>query len=128
MGTLAAIAPIIGLFAGMITARLAKSELKQGKKYFILLQNILLATIIAIMTLNFGIIWAVASAVIAFLILWKFSYQLYLTPLLAVAAAKMPATQIPIFLYCIPTGTLNKDIKKILLVAVAYSIIAVLAS
>lgn len=126
MGTLAAIAPILGLFAGIITAKLAKSELQQGKKYFILLQNILLAVIIAIMTLNFGKTWAVLSAVATFIILWKFSHQLYLTPLLAVVAAKMPATQIPIFLYCIPTGTLSKDMKKIVLVAIAYALIAVL--
>lgn len=126
MGTLAAIAPILGLLAGTIAAKLAKSELKQGQKYFILLQNIILSIIIAIITLNFGIIWAVLSAVAAFIILWKFSYQLYLTPLLAISAAKIPETQAPIFLYCIPTGTLNKDIKKILLVAIAYALIAVL--
>ncbi len=38
MGTLAHIAPVLGLLAGIITARLAKSELKQGEKYFKILQ------------------------------------------------------------------------------------------
>lgn len=128
MGTLAALAPILGLFAGTITARLAKSEARQGQKYFILLQNTIFSVIIAIITLNFGITWAILSAILAFIILWKFSCQLYLMPLLAIAAAKIPATQIPIFLYCIPTGTLSKDIKKTLFAAIAYFIIAVLAS
>ena len=47
MGTLAQIAPILGLLAGLIIAKLVPYELKQGKKYFRLLQHGLFIAIIA---------------------------------------------------------------------------------
>jgi hypothetical protein len=46
MGTLANIAPILGLLAGLIIAKLVPYELKQGKKYFIPLQYALLIAVI----------------------------------------------------------------------------------
>ena len=48
MGTLAHLAPVLGLLAGLIVAKLAKSELKQGEKYFQFMQHILFVAIIGI--------------------------------------------------------------------------------
>jgi len=46
MGTLAHLAPILGLLAGLIIAKLVPYELKQGERYFLLLQNALLVLVI----------------------------------------------------------------------------------
>jgi hypothetical protein len=47
MGTLANVAPVLGLLAGIMIAKLVPYELKQGEKYFRLLQYLLLAAVIA---------------------------------------------------------------------------------
>ena len=46
MGTLATLAPVLGLLAGVIVAKLVPYELKQGQKYFKILQHTLLIVII----------------------------------------------------------------------------------
>ncbi len=46
MGTLAALVPVLGLLAGVIVAKLVPYELKQGEKYFKLLQHTLLIFVI----------------------------------------------------------------------------------
>ena len=46
MGTLTHIAPVLGLLAGIIIAKLVPYELKQGEKYFRALQYALVTTII----------------------------------------------------------------------------------
>jgi len=46
MGALAHLAPILGLLAGLIIAKLVQYELKQGEKYFRLLQHLLLVLVI----------------------------------------------------------------------------------
>jgi len=47
MGTLAALAPVLGLLAGIIIAKLTTYELKQGQKYFKLLQYALLLAVVS---------------------------------------------------------------------------------
>ncbi len=46
MGPLAALAPVLGLLAGVIVAKLVPYELKQGEKYFKMLQYALAIAII----------------------------------------------------------------------------------
>ena len=46
MGALAHLAPVLGILGGLIAAKLAPTELKQGKKYFKILQYLLFIAII----------------------------------------------------------------------------------
>ena|SRR3990172_7401426 len=46
MGTLAHITPVLGLLAGIIIAKLVPYELKQGEKYFRILQYALATVVI----------------------------------------------------------------------------------
>ena len=48
MGTLAQLAPVIGLLAGCIVAKLTLYEFKQGEKYFKFLMYALLAAVIGV--------------------------------------------------------------------------------
>lgn len=48
MGTLAHATAVLGLLAGVIVAKLAKPELKQGQKYFTFLHHFLLTALIAV--------------------------------------------------------------------------------
>jgi len=124
METISTLLPILGILAGMLIAYLTKEELKPGKKYFILLQHLLLAIIIAAL---FPIRYAIPIAIGLFLLqyLIKYKHPIITMPLLAIIATKTP---IPIFLYFIPTGTLNyKEHKKILIVSVFYILLAIIS-
>ena len=48
MGTLAQLAPILGILAGCIVAKLTPYEFKQGEKYFRRLMNALVIAIIGV--------------------------------------------------------------------------------
>ena len=117
--------PVLGLFAGAIIAKLAHEELKDGHPYFVLSQHVLLASIIGIMIWN---IPGIIVSVLFFLALWKmrFNHPLRLMPVFAVPAMFNPISQIPIFLYFIPTATLhhNKP-KKLFVTAIAYILISI---
>ena len=56
MGALEHFVPVLGLFAGLVVAKLAPSELKQGQKYFKILQYAL--AIVVVVTA----IWQKANA------------------------------------------------------------------
>ena len=125
MGTLIALMPLVGILIGLITARLATSELKEGKKYFILLQHITLSGIAVVLMWQYNIVYASVAGILLFAILWKikFEHPIALTPLLALAANY---ATVPILLYFIPTATLNRNTKKLVCIAGAYAIIIVL--
>jgi len=125
MGTLIALTPLIGILIGLITARLAKSELKDGKKYFILLQHIALSGIAVVLMWQYNMMYAGIAGILLFSILWKvkFEHPIALTPLLALAANY---ATVPILLYFIPTATLNRNMKKLVGIIAAYAIIIVL--
>ena len=130
MGTLASLAPILGFLAGTIIARLTKSELEPGKKYFVLLQHALIAVIAGVLSWQ-SPISALVIGLLLFAVLWKtqFPHSLELTPLLAVPAVLSQNAIIPIFLYFIPTGTLHyKEYRKMILVSIVYALIVIIAS
>lgn len=126
MATLAALAPITGILAGIIVAHLAKKEIKPGQKYFQLLQNALIAIIAIVWLWEIKII-AITAGIIIFLVLYitNFKHPIGLTTLLAIPAITAPATQIPIFLYYIPTGTLNTKSKNVVAVIIYALIILI---
>ena len=131
MGTLAAITPILGLLAGIISAKLAKSELKPGKYYFQLMQHAMIGAIAGSLLWQFGKITAIAIGLLVFLVLWKtkFTHPVELIPILAVPATLSNIAQIPIFLYLIPTGTLhNKELKELTVVSVIYAVLVTITS
>jgi len=116
-----------GLAAGIIVSNLAKNELKQGRKYFVILQKILLAIsfAFAVFSLNsfFNLNAAIAIiiAALAALVLLKFrlsSYAAY--PLLGLcvyassSSAFALAVQSAVFIYGFPTASLNPRWKEIL--------------
>lgn len=125
MGTLAAIMPILGLIAGGIASWLAQSEIKPGQKYFLLLQHALLGLILAVLLWKVPMI-AVISGIVLFVILWatNFKHPVGAMTLLAIPAVLAPATQIPIFLYFVPTGTRNKIMNNIAAIIVYVLIVA----
>jgi hypothetical protein len=119
MGTLAAIMPILGLIAGGIVSWLAQSEIKPGQKYFLLLQHALLGLILAVLLWKIPLM-AVISGIILFVLLWatNFKHPIGAMTLLAIPAVLAPATQIPIFLYLVPTGTRNKIMNNIIAIII----------
>ena len=126
MGALAATIPIVGLVAGGITGWLAHNEIKPGQKYFLLLQHALLAVILSVLLWNVKTI-AIIAGIILFIILYatNFKHPVGLMSLLAIPAVLVPATQIPIFLYYVPTGTRNTISKNIAAIIIYIIIVAV---
>ncbi|VVB81730.1 Uncharacterised protein [uncultured archaeon] len=119
MGTLVTIMPVLGLVSGGIVSWLAQSEIKSGQKYFLLLQHALLGVILAVLLWKVQTI-AVIAGIILFVLLYatNFKHPIGLMTLLAVPAILVPATQIPIFLYFVPTGTRNKAMNNTIAIAV----------
>ena len=133
-----------GLILGGITAYMARDELKQGKKYFILMQNFILALIAAFLLYFFSIsiyFMIVASLIVFFALFlieksWK-SYFIY--PLLAVifylSSKSLNLFMLEstlIFLYGFPTAALFVKKKKDILICslrhISFIIISILPS
>jgi len=119
---LALIISFSGLFVGMFLGRIAKEELKQGKKYFILLQHLLFSLVIFFILLIIDNIYLALTAVLVFI----FSYKAELSskiayPLLGLFFYFSSASREMIlinsaltFLYGFPAGSLLKNKKDIL--------------
>lgn len=115
------IVSFLGLIIGMIIAKFTKEELKQGKKYFILIKKTILL-IIAIILLNYSYgnyIWIIPGLVIGYF-LKEIYFYLGLALSLSFIINQDLFTSTLIFLFGLPEGTLiyykNKPlIKKTLL-------------
>ena len=112
-----------GLLIGMILAFTAEEELKNGKKYFLLLQKLILLLILIFLLNFFNInLYLRITIYILFIALITFSIKSQIIyPILAVVfflSSKNPGlfitNSILIFLYGFPTGSLfaKKLIKK----------------
>ena len=126
MGTLAALAPLLGLLCGIILARIAKSELKEGHRYFILSQHVLLAGILTAVLWYYAPLPAIGVGALLWLVLWKteFSHPLQLMPLLFAPAVVQP---VPVFLYFIPTGTLLRK-QNLWPYVIMYAVLAIIST
>ena len=130
MGTLAQLLAVLGLLAGYLSARFAHYEMKDGKKYFVLLQHALLATLIGMITWAYRPSIAIIVGIVFFLFLWKFSmvHQLKPTAFCLGLLTGFYSTELVTFLYFIPSATLNYKDKKNLLFGAGLYIVGVLVT
>lgn len=111
----------LGLTAGYLIAKTARQELKKGKKYFKLIQYILLSTITG------TILWKHSKMIAIIITITLLILQIFLKsklnskitiPVLAIIGLLQPITQIQTFLYTIPAASYKypkKPVKEIIL-------------
>ena len=114
------------LFAGMVLALSAKEELKPGKKYFILLQGVVLLSVIASFFAFYINIYLVYFIAVLLIFLLYFNYAKFkeirpyaVYPVLAIifylSSKKLSLFVIEsslMFLYGLPTGSLLAAVKS----------------
>jgi len=128
---LASLVAFCGIAIGIIQSIISPEEMKSGKRYFRLMQNVIIILIILISTVfQFWIGWIAVilllrkdyiDYIVLGIILAFSSYNLLLFKILAVA----------IFLYGFPTGSLlfhNKNKLKIALTAIILFIVAMICT
>lgn len=120
------IAIFLGLIIGIILAYIAPEELKAGKKYFILLQNILLALILFLLLFfyKFNSRWSLVISLVLFLSLYfylnknqkiKYIDYAFLGIVFYLSSKNINLFLLEsslIFIYGLPTGSLLTNIKK----------------
>tara|TARA_Y100000310_G_scaffold209958_1_gene210570 strand:- start:865 stop:1329 length:465 start_codon:yes stop_codon:yes gene_type:complete len=125
-----------GIVGGLILGKIAEEELKEGKKYFVLLQNVLVALALTFMLmfnkLNIIVSSVIGAGVFLFLIYLKKRYEKLYIPKIAYVlfgimfyfSSKMKSLfileSILIFLYGLPTGSLDFK-KKVVKTLLGYS-------
>ena len=113
---LASVIAFSGLFMGLLLAHIAKEELKQGKKYFVILQKIILILIMIFLNTKYYIL-IIASILLIFILKNYLKKQIPEIPLYYLIfgiifffASRNPAIlaiqSSLVFLYGLPTGTL----------------------
>ncbi|MBU0930354.1 MAG: hypothetical protein KJ623_04770 [Nanoarchaeota archaeon] len=101
----------IGILAGILIARYTKEELKEGKKYFIILERICLILISLILISNYKISWVVLLGLIA----GYFLNIIYLVFGLTLVLTNNMMLSIIVFIYGMPYGSMLKEkTKKVL--------------
>lgn len=118
---LAAIISYFGLFVGFILAIIAKEELKQGKKYFIFLQKIILLLIFIFLLIFIKLNYLLVLLILIFILIYilknylkkqfnELSYiYIILSIIFYISSKELNLFVIEsslIFLYGLPTGTL----------------------
>lgn len=109
---LAAVVCFLGLIFGAFLAFIAPEELEKGRKYFIILRNVLLALIFIFMIYFWRSYWIVVIFVALLLLnLFKLEYTSYmlLAIVLYISSKNIGfflTESLLIFLYGFPTGTL----------------------
>jgi len=131
----------LGIIGGLILAKIAKEELKDGKKYFLLVQTLLSTLIIGFFlyfyNLNIILVFLISFIALAFLFYFrkhkhlpKLSYILF--GFVFYFSSKIEALfileSILIFLYGLPSGSLDyrKKIVKVLLGYLPFLILGLL--
>ncbi len=114
----------LGLYCGLALAFIAPEELKQGRKYFILLTRIIFALVLVFMLLYFRLHWIIAVIVAIGFFVLDYNYRIderYIYALMAavfiLSAGNTTLLILEasfIFLYGFPAGTLftEKLVKK----------------
>lgn len=122
---LVALVASLGLVTGKILARIAKEEIKQGKKYLLILQKILFCTaVITLMYLNReNVHYSWAGALVLFVYLsWFKKIPAYIQSAalgaglcLASLTDNFTAISAIVFLHGFPAGSLTKSKKEVAL-------------
>lgn len=122
---LASTVAFLGLFAGTALAYFTKEELEEGKKYFLLMQKIILIIIFAIFLNYFNLnvylkffLYLVAILVVAFIELSHYVVYFLFLPVLLVTSKNAQIFAIEaslVFAYGLPTGSLllYKKVEKL---------------
>jgi len=125
----------LGLLSGRIIAGIAKEEIKQGKKYFLILQKILFCTVVFLLMYfnktNVHYTWIGGLVIFAYLSWFKkipsyiISAVLGITLYLATLTENFLLISSVIFFYGFPAGSLIKNKKEIALNIVIFLVVAV---
>ncbi len=125
----------LGLLSGRIIAGIAKEEIKQGKKYFLILQKILFCTVVFLLMYfnktNVHYTWIGGLVIFAYLSWFKkipsyiISVVLGILLYLAALTDNFLLISAIIFLYGFPTGSLIKNKKEIALNIVLFLVVAI---
>lgn len=112
---------IFGLFLGWIIAIYTKEELKQGEKYFIILQFVILAILFFItLNNNINILFLIIGIILGILIRNPFIYfGIILIPISSFLSVVL------IFIYGLVEGSINyitKDMKKMIINTLIFAI------
>jgi len=124
MGTLAALAPILGLVSGHFIARLTPDEWRAGQSYFLLAQHALLALVVSM--LGPTLLWqaSLAALLLGFFFYLSFAHPFQLVPFLGILSAYVPAAHIPLFLYFLVIGG-HYSIKHLSITSALYALVAI---
>lgn len=119
--SLTAVISYLGLFVGFILAIIAKEELKQGKKYFLFLQKVILLLIFIFLLLFIKLNYILILLILVFVLIYILKNYLkkgfnelpyiyiILSTIFYISSKKLDLFVIEsslIFLYGLPTGTL----------------------
>ena len=132
---LAALVVSTGIILGRILARIAKEEIRPGKKYFLIIQKSLFcAAIVFLMYLNktnVHYIWIGALIIFTYLLYFKKINPMIISAVLGLAVYLSSKTDYFVvissltFLYWLPIGTLLKNKKKIALNLIVFLVVAI---
>lgn len=125
-----------GLICGAIIGKIAKEELKNGKKYFIFMQNILVVLLIILIMYQYRqivhAIWISALALFLYLYYFRKIPQWIVYAAFGIAyslsfgKAIFPFLTAVIFIYGFPTGSLELRHKRLLAIcAIAFLAVAI---
>lgn len=138
---LTSITSFLGLIIGITLAYIAREELKDGKKYFIILQKVVLGLIFNFYYFKLNIFLLIFFLMISLLLIYLYIEKLktyYIYPILAIlfflSSKNIELFKIQaflIFLYGLPTATLLTKVTKrnyfdIVLKHISFIIIALL--
>ncbi|MBW3004604.1 hypothetical protein KY310_02125 [Candidatus Woesearchaeota archaeon] len=124
----------LGLLSGRILARIAKEEIKPGKKYFLILQKVLfcLAVVLLMYSNKTNVHYTWIGALVLFIYLsWFKKLPSYIMSAVLGAGVYLAALTDNfllisgvIFLYGLPTGSLIKNKKEIALNIMIFLVLA----
>jgi len=125
--SLTAVISYLGLFVGFILALMAKEEMKDGRKYFLFLQKVILLLVFVFLLVFIDLNYILVLLMLAFIVVYllkrknKLVYIYILLGVIFHLSSKMLNLFVIesslIFLYGIPTGSLlmKKDKKETLI-------------
>lgn len=122
MGTLSALAPLLGILIGTILPKLAPSEITKGEPHFQTLIHFIFSIIVAMIAATYNKWLALIGAAI-FLLNWKLNikYPAYIIPLFAILVMTCPSLAIPTLILFIPLGTIySKEKTRLFIYSLAY--------